>query len=503
MCCSKRWFIASLVVVLMVAVGAGLLMTVPDMISRLSYAAESGKAEAAREQLKNAADFSLAFQQTAKVLRPSVVTIISVKNGDPAPQRRRPQLPEGFEEFFNDDRFDRFFEFREPRRQIPQRGLGSGVVISEDGYILTNSHVVREADEVTVILSDDRRREAEIVGTDKRTDLAVLKIDATDLVPAQLGDSDAVQVGQWVLAIGSPFELDQSVTAGIISAKGRSGVGVAYYEDFIQTDAAINPGNSGGPLVNLKGEVIGINTAIASRTGGYMGIGFAIPINMARNVKNIIMEKGRVDRGFLGVQIMNLTQNMAESMGFEGTDGAVVRLVTPGGPGEKAGLMPGDIITRFAGRPVRNVNELRNTVADTEPDSTADVVVFREEKKLTLQVTVGLLERDINLALRRPESGELDAGAGISAQPLTPELARRLGYDEDEKGLVVTGVQQGSLGQRAGVRPTDVIVDVNGRPIESLADFREATKDTDSQRGIRMRLKRDGAGLFVFLKGTP
>jgi len=289
---SKKSLVVVLLAVVVAAVAVAVSIDLPSTVTKLVYAAESGRAQAAREHLAGVNDLSKAFQYVAKAMRPSVVSIVSTTSfhnedrGSVVPPRDpRRQLPKEFRDFFGgEDPFDKFFELPTPRGDFQQKGAGTGVIVSGDGYVLTNNHVVRGADEIKVTLSDSRSFTAKVVGSDAKTDLAVLKIDATDLLPAKLGNSDTIEVGQWVLAIGGPFGLDQTVTAGIISAKGRSNVGIADYENFIQTDAAINPGNSGGPLVNMKGEVIGINTAIASRSGGYMGIGFAIPSSMARSI---------------------------------------------------------------------------------------------------------------------------------------------------------------------------------------------------------------------------
>ncbi|MBN2130036.1 MAG: DegQ family serine endoprotease [Sedimentisphaerales bacterium] len=498
---TKRKFIARVEVLCVAVLLAALVSLVPDIVSRFSYAAERGKAEAAREQLSRAADLTEAFQNVADALRPSVVSISSVKKIRPMVRRPDQQFrewPEEFGRFFGDDFFDRFFQYRIPEGGFEQRGLGTGVIVNEDGYILTNDHVVAGADEVTVILSDDRRFTAEVVGTDDKSDVAVLKVDAEHLVPAQLGDSDSIKVGEWVLAIGSPFGLDQTVTAGIVSAKGRANVGIADYEDFIQTDAAINPGNSGGPLVNMEGQVIGINTAIASRSGGYVGIGFAIPSNMARTIMENIIDDGRVERGWLGAMIQDLSEDLAESFEFDSTDGALVGDVVPDGPADKAGLRAGDIITKFNGKPVQKAAQLRNAVASTAPETKAKLEVFRDGEIKSLTVTIGLLESQF-VAGKGTQSA-LDLG--MTVQTLTPEMARQAGFDEDEKGVIVTQVEPGSLAARVGIRSGDLIVAVGTTRINDLTDFREAMKEEDVKRGVRMQVKREGIQRFVFMKNT-
>jgi serine protease Do len=292
--------------------------------------------------------------------------------------------------------------------------------------------------------------------------------------------------------------LDQTVTAGIVSAKGRADVGIAAYEDFIQTDAAINPGNSGGPLVNLEGEVVGINTAIASRTGGYMGVGFAIPSNMARTIMDAIIENGRVERGWLGAMIQDLSEEMAQSFDFHSTEGVLVGDVVPDGPADKAGIRAGDIITKFNGRPVRKAAQLRNAVASTGPDTEARLELFRDGQARNLTVTIGLLESQF-VAGKGTQSA---LGLGMTVQTLTPELAREAGFEEDQKGVVVTQVEPGSLSSRVGIRPGDLIVAVGTTRIDDLADFREAMKEEDVEHGIRMQVKREGFQRFVFLKNS-
>ncbi len=361
--------------------GSRLVVTSPNRAARSAYAVESGQVQAPRDQLRQAKDLSQAFRHVAKSIRPAVVSISSVRRIVPAALQRQ---------------FGRDVPGGIPKGAFEQRGLGTGVVVSEDGYILTNNHVVRAADEVNVTLSDSRILSAKVVGTDAKTDLAVLKIDTSGLSFAKLGDSDAIDVGEWALAIGSPFGLAQTVTAGIISAKGRSNVGITDYEDFLQTDAAINPGNSGGPLVNLDGQVIGINTAIASRSGGYMGIGFAIPSNLARPVMQSIIKDGHVKRGWLGVAIQDLTKDLADSLQLDSRDGVLVGNVIAGSPADEAGLQSGDIILRFGGKPPRTANQLRNAVAATAPDTETVVALFRDGKTRTLKVVIGWLENSLN-----------------------------------------------------------------------------------------------------------
>jgi serine protease Do len=308
-----------------------------------------------------------------------------------------------------------------------------------------------------------------------------------------------MQVGDWVVAIGSPFGLDMTVTAGIVSATGRSNVGITDYEDFIQTDAAINPGNSGGPLVNLQGQVIGINTAISSSNGGNVGVGFAIPSDMARTIMHSLIEKGHVERGWLGAMIQDLNEDLSQSFGYHRTEGVLLGDVLDGGPAQKAGLQAGDIIVKFNGRTMKDANELRQTVAATEPNTDADVVVFRDGKEQTLTVHITQMKSDSVVAT---SSGEQSKDLGISVRTLTPDAAAQLGYEGEEHGIVVTEVNPGSVAASLGIQTGDIIVAVGSDPIHGVADFRKALDSNDLRKGIRLQIMRDGAKRFVFAKVT-
>ncbi|MFO0868012.1 MAG: DegQ family serine endoprotease [Pirellulales bacterium] len=466
------------------------------------------RASAARRELAQATDLAQGFKLTAQAVRPSVVSISSLKKirvTNPRFRQRNggPELPEELRRFFGEDPFERMLP-QLPEGGIPQEGLGSGLIVSEDGYILTNNHVVAGADEVTVSLADDRQLPAKIVGTDRATDVALLKVDASGLVPVVLGDSDTMEVGDWVLAIGSPLGFDQTVTAGIISAKERQvGVTNGGYEDFLQTDAAINPGNSGGPLVNLRGEVIGINTAIASRSGGFSGIGFAIPINLARSIMHQIRDSGKVTRGRIGAAIQDLTEDLARSFGYDGREGALIDDVVPDSPAAKAGLKSGDIVTRYQGKPVKSSSHFRNAVAATPPNSQADLEVFRDGRRLQLKVTVATLTDD-DVAKMVPENGESESSEdwGIAVQVLSPEIARRLNLKEDLAGVVVSEVAPGSAAARARLRPGDVITSVGGQPVRNVKEYREALKQQKLDSGVRIQVVREGVNHFLFLRAT-
>lgn len=492
-----------LIALLSSAVPITVLTLHPDWLSRMTYAVEVGQAQAAPEQLAVANDISHAFRQVAKALGPSVVSISSTKRFEPT-RRSNPRLesriPDEFRGFFDDDAFERFFEFQIPERGFEQQGLGSGVIVSEDGYILTNHHVAGDADEVNVTLSDGRQFRADIVGSDKGTDIAVLKIDADDLKPAELGKSATLEVGEWVLAIGSPFGLDHTVTAGIISAKGRANVGITDYEDFIQTDAAINPGNSGGPLVNLRGEVVGINTAIATRSAGYMGVGFAIPSEMASHVMHNIIDKGFVTRGWLGAMIQDLNEDLANSFRFDSTKGVLIGDVVSDSPADKAGLRSGDIVTEFNGETMESANELRNAVAATSPETSAELEVFRNGEHKSLSVRIGQLDDEKLASLTDGSSRESADDLGITVETLTPHQASQFDANSDTDGVVVTNVAPGSLAARVGIERGDVVVAVGGDLTGSVDEFRNAMSKQDLKSGIRLQLMRDGMKRFVFVR---
>jgi len=366
--------------------------------------------------------------------------------------------------------------------------LGSGVIINREGYILTNNHVVENAKEITVTLYSEKDYPAEVIGRDKKTDLALIKIDAKeDLAVAPLGDSDRLKVGEWVLAIGNPFGLSETVTAGIVSAKGRV-IGAGPYDDFIQTDASINPGNSGGPLFNFLGEAVGINTAIVAAG---QGIGFAIPINMAKEVIPQLKEKGRVTRGWLGVTVQRITSQLAKSFGLKEERGALVSQVFKGSPAEKAGIKSGDVILEFDGKKVKEFGELSRIVASTPLGKTIPIKIFREGKMITLQATVAELEE-------RAEAAEapVQKTLGITVQNLTPEIARALGL-EDTTGVVVARVEKGSPADVAGINRGDVMQEVNHQLVEDVDDFYRAMDRAKGQESILLLVRRGEASLYI------
>ena len=442
-------------------------------------------------------DLSAAFEKIAAEVTPAVVSVNSVKTvkvtqglGGP----RSPLLGSPFERFFGDD-LSKFFSQPQAPRGLIREGLGSGVIVDASGYVLTNNHVVEGADEVSVKLSDDRTFKAEVVGSDPKTDIAVLKIDGKNLATATLGDSGGLEVGEWVAAVGNPFGLTSTVTAGIVSAKGRSQVAIADYEDFIQTDAAINPGNSGGPLVNLAGEVVGINTAIASRTGGYQGVGFAIPINLAKSIMGSLIHEGRVVRGFLGVGIQPLNEGLAESFGYQGTAGALVGDVSPGSPADEAGIKQGDIVRRYDDEEITTVNQLRNLVASTGPGTTVRIEVFRDGGARELSVKIGELSEHEGMASTAESSTDL----GLSVSDLTPEVAQALGY-QVQAGALVTAVDPTGAGARAGIAVEDLIVNVQGQEVQTAREFWRVVGKCDLSKGIRLIVQHESMRRFVFIQ---
>jgi serine protease Do len=454
--------------------------------------------------LLDPADFRQRFVDVAKRVKPAVVTITSVQTLEAT------NLPfQGESSPFSGSPFD--FFFRGPpgpplQPHLPPRreGTGSGVIIDPDGTILTNNHVVEGADEIKVILHDEHELKATVVGTDPKTDLAVIRIDAAGLggrtlTAAPLGNSQQLQVGEWVMAIGAPFGLQQTVSAGIISALGRGRMGIADYEDFIQTDAAINPGNSGGPLVDLEGRIIGINTAIASHNGGYQGIGFAVPVDMVRKVTDQLIANGSVVRGYLGILITDLTPQLADSFGFKGKSGILVQDVTKESPGAAAGLKSGDIIMQRDGEAVRHADTFRNAIAATPPESKVQLKVFRDGKELDLLVTLGTLPSETIASAGGTKPGEQQARWGLSLGDVTDEVRARLKLDANTKGAVVMQIQPGSSAERALLRVSDVIVQVGSEAISSAAQASARMQAAPRDKPLRVRILREGNGLFVIL----
>jgi len=446
------------------------------------------------------------YADVVKVVAPSVVTIRVEGKASASPaQFQFPDGPSGdfFRRFFGDPG-DRDDPAPAPRQRAPrQRGLGSGVVVSNDGYILTNNHVVDGADNIQVDLTDGQNVTetitAKLVGTDKPSDLAVIKINKSGLHPLAMADSENVQVGDVVLAVGNPLGVGQTVTMGIISAKGRStGSGSGSYEDFLQTDAPINQGNSGGALVNLKGELVGINSQILSSTGGNIGIGFAIPSNMAKHVMDQLRTNGKVTRAQLGVIVQPVTSDLAESLGLKSINGALIGSVAAGSAADRAGLKRGDVIMSFNGQAVHDTNTLRNRVSETAPGSNADVTIVRDGSEK--HVSVKLDQASADKIARRDESDSADQSSlGVAVAPLTPELASRYKLPRDAHGVVVQDVDPDGRAADAGIQAGDVIEEVNRQPVQSVEDLRAALqKNTD--RPVLLLVNREGSSRFVTVR---
>jgi serine protease Do len=441
------------------------------------------------------------YADIVDVVAPAVVTIRTEGKARMSPTQ-----------FEGDDLFRRFFgdQFGQGDgggRRMPQmrkqRALGSGVIVTTDGYLLTNYHVVEGADDIRVELTDGRTLSAKLVGSDKPSDLALLKVDGSNLHAVGIGNSDGVKVGDVVLAVGNPLGVGQTVTMGIISAKGRStGVGDGSYEDFLQTDAPINHGNSGGALVNTKGELVGINSQILSNSDGNIGIGFAIPANMAKSVMEQLRTKGKVTRAQLGVTVQQVTSEMAQSLGLKETGGAIVSSVTAGSAADRAGLKQGDVITSFNGQPVHDFNTLRNRVAAAGPGTTADVAIVRDgaEKR----VSVKLDEANPEKSARRGERGDSEgtddkAALGVSVAPLTPELAERLGAPKNAHGIVVQDVDPDGRAADAGIRSGDIIESVNRQPVRTIDELRSAMKASTDKPALLL-INRQGNEVFVTVR---
>ncbi len=465
---------------------------------------------AAVAPIKSAQDLSVSFRHVAAEIVPSVVSIATkTKQREMALNDGNPLLEEDspFRDFFrNDPRFKDFFRNPGMKRRIPQQqGMGSGFIIDASGIIMTNNHVVKDADEVIVTLHDGRKFTAHDIKTDPRTDVAILRIDgAAGLKAAKLGDSHQIEVGDWVLAVGSPFGYDLTVTAGIISAKGR-GIGAVEREDFLQTDAAINPGNSGGPLLNLNGEVIGINTAISSRSGGYDGIGFAIPIHIAGWVSDQLVKTGNVKRGYLGIRNAPIDDELAKKFNVKAREGVIVAEVFPGSPADKAGLEPGDVILSVQGKKVADPKTLQQLIERLETGKPYPVQIIRGGKSMELKVTVAEMPSDFGVARRNGDSGgspgqKFDA-LGLELQSLTPDLAKQFGLS-NAKGVVVVRVKEDSPAALAGIRQGDLIEKVGTTPVATVAELEAAVKELSLEEGIVLHLRTAEGKRFVIVKAA-
>lgn len=442
---------------------------------------------------------SKAFVNVVKKAKPAVVHIKVEKT-----TKRNAHGRQGSEEMFNHPFFEQFFgpQFRQqqqPRQQeYTQRGQGSGFIINKKGFILTNNHVVEGADSIKVTLSDKREFTATVVGTDPQSDVALIKIDnAVNLPVLPLGDSSKLDVAEWVIAIGNPFGLSQTVTVGVVSATGRSSIGLNDYENFIQTDAAINPGNSGGPLINARGEAVGINTALFSKTGGYMGIGFAIPINMAKSIEKQLKEHGKVTRGWLGVVIQNVDKDLADSFGLKKAGGILVSEVQKDSPASAAGIKRGDVIIELDGEVLKDVSDLRNQIALISPESKAMLLVIRDGREKKVQVTIGHQPSDFNKQANTKGVKSLEE-YGLTMQELTKDLAERFDYEADS-GLIVSNVEQRSPAAKAGMKPGQLVEEVNKIPVSSLSDLAKILSETSEAGKILLRVRSGNYATYIVL----
>ena len=440
---------------------------------------------------------SKAFTEIVSAVSPAVVNISTTKV-------RQIETDSLFDDPFF-DLFRPFNDFGMPKKW-KEKSLGSGVIVSSDGYIITNNHVVEKGEEIRVTLFDKSTFKGKLVGADPKTDIAIIQIDANSLPTLKWGDSEELQVGEFVLAIGNPYSLNPTVTMGIISAVGRANVGIADYEDFIQTDAAINPGNSGGPLVNVKGELIGINTAIFSRTGGYQGIGFAVPSNMVRVIMDQLVQQGKVTRGWIGVTIQELTPELSQKFGADRTQGALVSDVMKGGPAAKAGLKRGDIIIAFNGKIVKDVSNLRNMVAQSKIGNEVKIKILRSGKEYAIKVKIIEFPRAREVAAILPDQSTAKSGSGvltgITIMDLTKETLRQLGFNKNESGVVVVKVEAGSPADEAQIRKGDIIKEINKKKIENVENFNKITSNMKKSETVLLFINRSGKRFYVVLKAS-
>ncbi|HWU39845.1 MAG TPA: DegQ family serine endoprotease [Candidatus Acidoferrum sp.] len=495
---SRRFGIASLVLGVGVGLAAGLLLASLFATRSLSSPVQLMGAKKTDVAASPSSFAPNLFVDLTKRVKPGVVNISTkkvVKGGGRVLRQFNPPSRERdlFRDFFGDEFFNRFFGDA-PQRDFVQRSLGSGFIIDKDGYIITNNHVIEGASEIHVRLSTEKEYEAEIIGRDSKTDIALIKIKAwSDLPVVELGDSDRVEIGEWVMAIGNPFGLSHTVTVGIVSAKGRV-IGSGPYDDFIQTDASINPGNSGGPLFNISGEVVGINTAIVASG---QGIGFAIPINEAKEILAQLKKQGKVTRGGIGVYVQKMTPELAKSFGLEKGEGALVADVIPGGSAEVAGIRRGDVITKFDGKEIHEMNELPRLVAAAPVGKDVEVDILREGKPLKLKLKVGELKEEAPAATEEKAQIEL----GMSVQEITPEMARQLRLKEPG-GVIVTQVEPGSPAEETGMQRGDVIQEINGQPVRKLSDYQSAIGKVKKDEVVRLLIKRGDRNLYLAFRSN-
>ncbi|THJ23533.1 MAG: DegQ family serine endoprotease [Nitrospira sp. CG24E] len=442
------------------------------------------------------------FVEIAKSVKPAVVNIAATRTGKAGDNPHSSPLDDPFfRKFFGDEFLKR--DAPHQQREPKERGQGSGVIVESNGLIITNNHVVNKADDIRVFLSDKREFKGKLIGTDAKTDIAIVKIEATGLATIPWADSDQLEVGEYVLAVGSPFGLTQTVTMGIVSAVGRASMGIAEYEDFIQTDAAINPGNSGGALVNVRGELVGINTAIFSQSGGSMGIGFAVPSNLSRAVMDQLVRTGKVVRGWLGVSIQDLTPELASQFGIIDTKGVLVSDVLAESPAKKAGFERADVIVEYDGKSMDSPTHLRNAVAQTPIGKKVSVKMIRDKKPKTIEVTI--VEQPKSLGQPgAEESRESAVPTGVlsdlDVREVNEELATRYGLKGVERGVVVVKIKPGSTAEEMGVREGDIILEVNRKAVTSLKSYEQAASGLAKDHPVLLLLKRKGQTIYLTLK---
>lgn len=438
---------------------------------------------------------SKAFSQVGKKAIPAVVFIKTQYNGSKYPSKSDNSTDPY--DYFNDDFFRRFFGSPgKGAKQPTHYAVGSGCIVSKDGYILTNNHNIKDADSITVTLNSGEDYEAKVIGTDPKTDLAVIKIEADNLPYLEFANSETIEIGEWVVAIGSPFQLQASLTVGVVSAKGRQNLKIIDLEDFIQTDAAINPGNSGGPLLDLNAHIVGINTAIATQTGGYMGIGFAIPSNMAKHIMEQIIDNGSVKRGQLGIYFQAIDKEMAEALDLKSTEGVLIAEVIKNSAAKKAGLKQGDIVISYNDQSIKNMQSFRNEIALMTPGDKVKLTVLRDGKKKSFVV---LLEESLEAQITSKQSIEL--GIDVSEmKEIDPEIIKKWQYTDNPEGIMITSVKYSSIAERAGLKPGMIIMQINHKKIKNLKDFNEAIKDIDKKRHILMLVRYQNITKFITIR---
>jgi serine protease Do len=469
---------------------AGLVIS-SQLLFAAAAGAQSSKSKISRDSIDLLTRTGRAMAEVTAAVKPAIVNISTSKTV---------KIAGSEDPFFNDPFFRRFFGDNFGRQKQPKEqksvGLGSGVIVSSDGYIITNYHVIKDADEIKVLMPDKKEYVGKVIGSDPKTEISIVKIEAAGLPTIAWGNSDLLEVGDLVLAVGNPYGLNQTVTMGIVSALGRANVGIADYEDFIQTDAAINPGNSGGALVNVRGELVGINTAIYSTSGGYQGIGFAIPSNMVKSVMDSLIKKGKVVRGWLGISIQKITPELAKQFNLKDEVGALVGDVVENGPSEKAGLKRGDVIIEYDGRKIEEPSNLRNMIANTAPGEEHHMKVLRENKTLTLKVTVGELPADTQ---EEVISGNYEnVLKGITVQDMTPEIAQKLKIPDRIKGVIISDIAEDSIASGV-LTQGDVIQEINRKKVSGVKNYQEVVSKIKKGEDVLLLIYRRGTSLFVTL----